>query len=129
MSKKSLDKITPQQITELQSEVKAMIDYLYMIFFSLDQIQFRARLAGEIFYDNVIKRADHILQILGEDEMRQKRRIQRIKKKADEEHKQIQQGKTFDEKHDKITKIIKATSKVAIGLGIARLALGGNTTS
>ena len=128
MSKKSLDKITPQQIAELQLEAKAMIDYLYMIFFSLDQIQFRARLAGEIFYDNVIKRADHILQILGEDEMRQKRRIQRIKKRANDEHEQTQ-GKTFEERHEKISKIIKVTSKVAVGFGIARLMLGGNTTS
>ena len=129
MSKKSLDKITPQQIAELQVELEAVIEYLYLIFFtSSNHIQFRARLASEMFYDNVIKRADNILQLLGEDDQTRQKRIQRIKKRANDEHEQTQ-GKTFEERHEKISKIIKATSKVAVGFGIARLMLGGNTTS
>lgn len=129
MSKKSLNKITPEQINELQLEAKAIADYLYMIFFSLDQVQFRARLVGDTFYDNIIKRMDHILLILGENEEKQQKRIKNIKRKARNEHAQIQNGVTIEERFDRITKIIKATGKVAIGLGIARLALGANTTS
>ena len=33
MNKKSLNKITPEQISELRLEAKAIADYLYMIFF------------------------------------------------------------------------------------------------
>ena len=129
MNKKSLNKITPEQISELRLEVKAIADYLYMIFFSLDRVQFRARLVGDTFYDNIIKRMDHILLILGENEEKQQKRIKNIKRKARNEHAQIQSGVTIEERFDRISKIIKATGKVAIGLGIARLALGVNVTS
>ena len=129
MNKKSLNKITPEQISELRLEAKAIADYLYMIFFSLDQVQFRARLVGDTFYDNIIKPMDHILLILGENEEKQQKRIKNIKRKARNEHAQIQSGRSIEERFDRISKIIKEVGKVAVFAFGVRLVLGENTTS
>ena len=103
--------VTPQHVIKLQTELEAVLEYLYEIFYSShNHAQFHARVASEPFYNKVIRPLE---KILGWKEERK----QQVKEKIMRERQQTEEF-SFKEKQVKISNAVKIGGGIVAATGL-----------